>query len=252
MAESAIVIDRRYRGFERVAQGGYTSGVLAGFLEGTARVSLRGAVPMGHPLWVRESAAGVALCDGAEVLAEATRTELDFDLPLRPSIPEVEAASRAFPGHEHHPFPQCFCCGPARDAGDGLRIFPGRVPGHDAVAATWRPGADVADGRGFVRPEVVWASLDCPQLWALMHSAPADSSDRVVTAAMEAHLRAPVKANRTYAIVAWPFGGEGRRLFADAALLSEGGEALAVSRQTAVLTEVGVPLGLARLSAGRG
>jgi hypothetical protein len=136
--------------------------------------------------------------------------------------------------------------------GDGLRIFPGRVPGHDAVAATWRPGADVADGQGLVRPQVVWAALDCPQLWALMHSAPADSSDRVVTAAMETELRAPLRADQTYTIVAWPFGGEGRRLFADAALISEDRRPLAISRQTAVITEVGVPLGLARLSAARG
>jgi hypothetical protein len=132
--------------------------------------------------------------------------------------------------------------------GRRLAIFPGRIPGHDAVAAPWRPTADLADERGFLRPEIVWASLDCPQLWALMHSAPPDSSDRVVTAAMETELRAPVDAEETYMIVAWPSEGDGRRLFADAALLSESGEPLAMSRQTAVITEVGVPLGLATLS----
>jgi len=249
MADSAIVIDRRYRGFERVAQGGYTSGLLAGFLGGSARVSLRAPVPMGEPLRVRESPTAVALCGETDVLAEATGTELELDLPLRPSIAEVRAASRAYPGRERHPFPECFCCGPEREVGDGLRIFPGRIPGHDAVAAPWRPTADLADGRGFVRPEIVWASLDCPQLWALMHSAPADSKDRVVTAAMETELRAPVNAEESHTIIAWPSGGQGRRLLADAALVSENGEPLAISRQTAVITEVGVPLGLARMAA---
>jgi hypothetical protein len=48
--------------------------------------------------------------------------------------------------------------------------------------------------------------------------------------------------------VASPSGGEGRRLFADAALLAETGEPVAVSRQTAVITDAGVPLGLATIS----
>jgi hypothetical protein len=248
MADSAIVIDRRYRGFEQVAQGGYTSGLLAGFLDGPARVRLRGAVPMERPLRVEEAPVGVALRDGAEVLAEATQTNLDLDPPLRLSVPEAEAASSAYPGHRNHPFPGCFCCGPGRDVGDGLRIFPGRVPGHDAVAAPWTPEEDLADERGFVRPEIIWAALDCPQLWALMHSAPPDSTDRVVTASLEAELRSPAKAGESYAIIAWPSGGEGRRLFADAALLTETGEPVAVSRQTAVITDTGVPLGLATFS----
>ncbi|HEY7256795.1 MAG TPA: hypothetical protein VH476_08940 [Solirubrobacterales bacterium] len=74
ITESTIVIDRRYRGFEQIAQGGYTSGLLAGFLGGAARVGLRGGVPMERPLEVREVAAGVALCDQDELLAEASRT----------------------------------------------------------------------------------------------------------------------------------------------------------------------------------
>jgi hypothetical protein len=83
-----------------------------------------------------------------------------------------------------------------------------------------------------------------------MHSAPADSTERVVTAALETELRGPVKAGENYAIIAWSIGGEGRRLLADAALLSETGEPLAASRQTAVITEAGVPLGLATLPNG--
>jgi hypothetical protein len=205
-------------------------------------------VPLEHPLRIGEAPGGVALWDEERVLAEATQKRVELDLPLRLSVPEAEAASRAYPGHRHHPFPGCFCCGPGRDAGDGLRIFPGRVPGHDAVAAPWTPEAALADERGFVRSEIVWSALDCPQLWALMHSAPPDSMDRVVTAALETELRSPAKAGESYVIIAWPSGGEGRRLFADAALLSATGEPLAVSRQTAVITEAGVPLGLATFS----
>lgn len=243
-----IVIDTRYRGFERVAQGGYTSGLLAGFVDGSARVSLRRAVPMGHPLRIESEGERAVLRDGEDVLAEAIPTTLAIDVPTRVSVAESEAASRTYPGHDHHPFPGCFCCGPDRDPGDGLRIFPGRLGGHDAVAAPWMPEPSVADERGVVRPEIIWAAFDCPQLWSLMLSAPPDSPDRVVTGALETRVARPIRAGESCAIVAWPAGGKGRKLFADAALLSDGGEVLAVSRQTAVITDSGVPLGLSAAS----
>jgi hypothetical protein len=248
MAER-VVIDRRYRGFERVVQGGYTSGLLAGFVDGPARVSLRGPVPMERPLRVEHEREPVALCDDTDVLAEAIPATLELDLPEHVSVQEAETASSTYPGHHRHPFPGCFCCGPDRDRGDGLRIFPGRLPEHDAVAAPWIPEASVADERGIVRPEVIWAAFDCPQLWSLMLSAPPDSADRVVTGGLETRLAGPVRAGQSYVIVAWPSGSEGRRLFADAALFSDTGEAFAVSRQTAVITDSGVPLGLSAFSA---
>lgn len=244
----SVVIDRRYRGFEGVAQGGYSSGLLAGFLkapEGPARVRLRGPVPMGRPLSVGITEDGTELRGEGGVLAEASAAELDLEPPRRVSVAEAEAASAGYPGHRHHPFPGCFCCGPGREKGDGLRIFPGPVAGGDAVAAPWIPDPGFADERGIVRPEVVWAAFDCPQLWALVVAAPEDSADHVVTAALETELRQPVRAGRRYAVLAWPLGGEGRRLLVGAALLDEDGEALAVSRQTAVVAEAGVPLGLA-------
>jgi hypothetical protein len=243
-----VVIDRRYRGLERVAQGGYSSGLLAGFLDGPARVKLRAPVPMERPLRVEVVPGGVELHGDAGVLAAASATELDLEPPERVTVAEAERASGSYPGHRHHPFPGCFCCGPDRAAGDGLRIFPGPLPGRDAVAAPWTPAADFADERGFVRPEVVWAAFDCPQLWALIVSAPRDSSDHVVTAALETELRGPVQTGARHSVLAWPIGGEGRRLSAGAALLTEAGEAVAVSRQTAVIAEAGVPLGLSSFS----
>ena len=53
-----------------------------------------------------------------------------------------------------HPFPTCFACGPAREQGDGLRLFAGRIPGTETFAAPWVP-KEVDD-------EIVWAALDCP------------------------------------------------------------------------------------------
>lgn len=81
-----------------------------------------------------------------------------------------------------------------------MRIFPGPLAGTDAVAAPWTPGQSHADKRGLVRSAVVWAAFDCPQLWALMLSAPEDSTDHVVTAGLEADLRAPVRVGETYTV----------------------------------------------------
>ena len=41
---------------------------------------------------------------------------------------EAVAASATYPGFSAHPFPTCFVCGPERAEGDGLRLFPGRLP----------------------------------------------------------------------------------------------------------------------------
>lgn len=244
-----VVIDRRYRGFEGVAQGGYSSGLLAGHLDGAARVSLRGPVPMGRPLEIEDGDGTAVLREGGDVLAEARPAALEIDPPTPVSAEEAEAASSTYPGHQHHPFPGCFCCGPERESGDGLRIFPGLLQSREGVAAPWIPGPEHADECGVVRPEVVWAAFDCPQLWSLMLSAPADSTDHVVTGALETELASPVRAGERHTILAWPGGNEGRRLFAEAALFTSEGQSIAVSRQTAVLTDAGVPLGLSALSA---
>ena len=40
------------------------------------------------------------------------------------------------------------------------------VPGRDGtVACVWTPDDSVLDGAGLVRPEIVWAVLDCPSGW---------------------------------------------------------------------------------------
>ncbi|MEZ5078649.1 MAG: hypothetical protein R2725_14545 [Solirubrobacterales bacterium] len=247
-----VVIARRYRGFDRVAQGGYSSGLLAAHLGGPARVSLKAPVPMDEPLRVEPVEDGFALRGEAGVLAEARPAGLELEPPQRVSPTRAAEASEGFPGLRRHPFPGCFCCGPDREAGDGLRIFPGPLGCGDLLAAGWLPDPAFAGADGTVRTEVVWAAFDCPQLWALMLSSPADSTDHVVTAAMETELRGAVVAGEPYAIVVWPLGGEGRRLFAGAALLDAGGEVLGVSRQTAVLAPVGVPLGRGWMSGAGG
>lgn len=241
-----LQFDTRFRGFEKIANGGYVSGTLARFVGGEAQVRLRRPVPMEQALHVHAlDEHTVELRDKeGELLAEAAATTLDLELPSPVSAKDAEAASDLYPGHKAHLFPGCFCCGPGRAEGDGLRIFPGPVEGSHHVAALWVPNTVDANDQGVIGPEIIWAAFDCPQIWSLILNTPADAEERVVTGALETRLWGSVVAGERYVIVAWPMGREGRRLFAGAALFTIDGEPLGLSRQTLIATASGVPLGL--------
>ena len=222
------------------------AGTLASKVGSTAEVSLLAPVPLDRPLVIaRPEPDRLALREGATTLAEARPARLDLDVPARVSLTEAERASTSYPGLPAHLVPGCFCCGPGRAAGDGLRIFPGPIAAARPLAAPWTPHASTANADGFVRPEFLWAALDCPQLWALIFDAPAESQERVVTAAMTVRIDSPVHAEKPHVIVAWPLERTGRALFAGGSLLSDDGDVLVVARQRAVaVAGWGVPLGL--------
>jgi len=226
-----------------IAHGGYTSGLMAGALGGdSAKVRLMRPVRPGRHLELR-SAAGelVELRDGDDLLAEARPARLDLHVPAPVSLAEAQAAAARFPGLHHHLFGECFVCGPERSAGDGLRIFPGPVAGRRLVAAPWVPSAD---DTGQVPAELVWAAMDCPQLWALMVHAPASTPDSVVTAAMATRIERPLVAGEPHVVTAWPIAREGRKWLAGAAIFGPGGELSVIGRQTASIVDGwGVPLG---------
>jgi hypothetical protein len=241
-----LIIDERYSGFPGVAHGGYVGGLMARSLGDGAEVVLRKPPPIGRPVEIEQSGPDrVVLRDGEAVVAEARRAELMMEPPRAVTFDEAEAASQTYPGHSAHPFPSCFCCGPDRASGDGLRIFPGRLPGTEIVAAAFVPDAALADDSGALPSELAWAAVDCPQLWSLMLAAPPDSPERVVTNGIAATLQGPIRAGQRYAVIAWPAGRSGNRLYADATVQSDRGDPIAVSRQTAAVvgTDWGVPLG---------
>jgi hypothetical protein len=249
--QQLTVIDRRFSGLPEISHGGYVAGVLASALAGdSAEVRMRRPVPPGRRLSVeRADNERVELRDGEQLLAEGVAAELALDVPAPLSLAEAEAASMRHPGLHGHPFPGCFGCGTERHAGDGLRIFPGPVAGRKLVAAPWTPAAGDADAQGHVPGELVWAALDCPQLWSLMVHAPA-TPDRVVTAALATRLERPVVAGEPHVVIAWPIGREGRKWLAGAALFAPDGELCAVGRQTAAaVTGWGIPLGRDRWGA---
>jgi hypothetical protein len=158
-------VPARFCGPPGVANGGFASGSLAVLLGGAAEVTLRRPVPLDRPLPVRDGDGALAVEDGGVLLAEARPAKPPVALPALPATvtPQAaEAAAGRSPYYDDPVFPGCFVCGPARPAGDGLRIFPGRVAGRTLWAAPWTPEETVAGTDGHIRPEVIWAALDCP------------------------------------------------------------------------------------------
>jgi hypothetical protein len=245
------VVPERFSGFPGIAHGGYLSGLVAdGVGAPTVEVRLRRPVRIDVPMTLeRRGHKFVELRHGEVLIAEGAATEIAIEVPEPVDLAEAEAASRRYPGLDHHLYPACFGCGPARP--DGLRIFPGPVPGRRLVAADWIPAAADAGENGSVPPALVWAALDCPQVWSLILHAPSRSREKVVTGTLAVKLERPVVAGVAHIVLAWPRGGDGRGWVADAAVLGPEGDICATGRQTAVPAHWGVPLGLAQWSEPR-
>jgi len=241
-----ILADERYAGFAGRVLGAYVGGILAEAIGPRAEVTLRRPVPTGSRLQRRVLPDLTAtLSIGDTIVAEGRPGDLDIELPDAVSFEEAEQASARYPGHAKHLFPRCFVCGPARQPGDALRIFPGAVPGRPLVAAPWVPDVGFADNEGGVLPRIVWSACDCPALWALILAAPRHSLDLVVTGSIITNILGRLEAGQPHVVCAWPLGGQRRLLWAGAAVFTATGELRAVARQTCVRTDWGVPLGLA-------
>ena len=226
----ALTIPARFNGPPSSANGGYASGRVAQ-LVGTEEVgvSLRLPPPLERPLEVVRDGERVELRDGdGALVAEGAPETLGLDVPDAILPDEAAAASEA--GREtwtaNHPFRTCVVCGPDRGSHDGLCVFPG--PLRDGMfAARWTPDESIANGNGHVRPECVWAALDCPT------SAPvANFGDgpAMVLAKLTARLAAPVRVGEEHSIVSWPLAIEGRKRHSASALYDSRGILLCASR----------------------
>jgi hypothetical protein len=223
-----LTIAPRFNGPPDSGHGGYVSGLVAGCLDGPARVRLHRPPPLGRALAVCRDGEGVTLVDGEAIVATGVPAAVDVTLPSAVSFGEAETAAREYPGFRNHVFSRCFACGPARAAGDGLRIFPGPVAGG-LVAAPWVPDASLADDQGEVRPEFLWAALDCPSGWAAILEAGGRPS---VLGELAARVVGPVHRGERYVVLGWALGGEGRKRFAGSVILGDDGTRRAVARAT--------------------
>jgi hypothetical protein len=193
-----------------------------------AEVSLRSPPPLDTPLEVVREGERVTVRDGDTLVAEGAPSELLVDVPEPVPASEVDAAQEA--GRERwakdHPFPTCVVCGPARP--DGFGIVPAALPGRDGLfGAAWTPDEWSDDGGGCVRPEFVWAALDCPT------SAPVASFGEgppMVLANLTARLGCPLRVGEPHTILSWALDEDGRKHWSAAALYDSDGFLTSASR----------------------
>lgn len=226
-ADTTIVVPRRFNGPQESGNGGYASGVLAARLAGAAEVNLRAPVPLDEPLQLTPGEQGaLRLLHGETLIAEARPLPgLDVTVPEPVGVEEARLASGRYRAPSDGLFSNCFVCGRARTE-DCFEVFAGPVEGRELVATPWTPPAWSADEDGAVRPEFVWAALDCPTYFA-SHLEGELTLSFLVRQRVE--LRAPVRAGQEHVVIAWPLGTEGRKRLAGAAVISADGETLAVA-----------------------
>lgn len=230
MAPATIRIPARFNGPPGSANGGYTCGLVAGALGvDSAEVTLRAPPPLETDLVLERSGPRICVSHGDTLVAEGRPTVPALQM-LEPIDP-AQAAAAARAGHVRwaagHPFPTCVVCGPERPPGDGLGLSPGPLGGEGTFACDWTPDAWLGDGAGFVRPEFVWAALDCPT------SAPIANwgeGPPVMLGRLAASLDAPVRVDEPHAIVTWALARDGRKRRAGAALFDADGRVRACSR----------------------
>ncbi|HEV2087219.1 MAG TPA: hypothetical protein VGR21_02790 [Cryptosporangiaceae bacterium] len=225
-----ILVERRYRGPARSGNGGYTSGLLAVALRQatgatTATVTLQVPPPLDQPMALKPHGAGLRLLHGETVVAEVAPGEFTADVVGPVSYAAAETAQTAYPGFRDHPFPGCFTCGPAREPGDGLRLFPGPVA-EDVVAAAWTVRPEFA-GDGTAGTAVVWAALDCPGGWSV------DLAGRpMVLGRMTGQVDAVPAVGQRCVVVGHRRAEQGRKALTDSALYDTDGRLLARAEAT--------------------
>ncbi|HEY5877561.1 MAG TPA: hypothetical protein VIU11_01535 [Nakamurella sp.] len=220
-----VVFDPAENGPRGYVNGGIGCGTLAGFVGGTATVTLRAPVPVGVPLDVRSVPAGVELTLADRVLADAVPADpFDVEPPYRPTASQARAAWDAHPFRGLDlPLSDCVVCGAKRL--DGLRICFGPVPGHPEMTASpfTVPARFCTDG--VLREPAVWGALDCV-------SYPAEAVRRgrfALLGRLTAHPRRPIRSGEELIAVGWT-ESIGNRSMRTASALLAGDEVVASAR----------------------
>jgi len=220
---TTITVPSTFNGPLASGNGGYSCGVVAERFEGRAAVSLKRPVPLDEALELRAEGDGVlrAFSDG-EVIAEAVAAP-----PLAPwqgpaiGLLEANAAHQRFVSPPGGTFDRCFVCGRARP--DGFHVFAGPAGDGGVVASPWTPPAWAADESGAVRPEFVWATLDCPAYFAL-HG---DDFALAFLVRQQVEIVTLPSAGVEYVVVGRPLERSGRKGLSATAIIDERGEVLA-------------------------
>ena len=243
---ATLRIERRYNGPPDSANGGYVCGRMADVIgQSVGQSSSQSANHgMGNALGVRlyqpppidtdmellfDSVSGKwHLKLGEQLIAAAHTTRVQAHVPNHtPDYVHALDAALHFSDHKQHAFPTCFVCGPQRAVNDGLRIFAGKLPESNLVAAPWLPHAGLADRDNKVKTEFIWAALDCPGCFASVLP-----GRTALLGELAVHVGRRVHADEPCVIVGWPILIEGRKHKVGTALFDESGEQCALGVAT--------------------
>ena len=239
-----LIVPSRFNGPARSGNGGFVSGSLAERVPTSApvEVTLRRPPPLETPMRVTTGDDGTTLSvdDGVVATARTVEDVLDAVEAVPPDV--AAAAMLGYPGLARHPFPTCFACGPDREAGDGLRIFPGPVGddrGH--VASVWVPdvghaeSSDLVDGVQHCGLGTTWAALDCVGGWS------EDLEGRpCVLGRMTARVDARPVVGEPHVVVGRFLGRDGRKSFTASTLYDADGRVVAAARHVWVAVDPSV------------
>lgn len=220
-----ILVPAMFNGPPGSANGGVSAGLAASRIAGPAEVSLRAPPPLETPMQV------VPTADGYDVLHEGQIVmQVHPGAPLAPppAAPGYEIAKSGpdhFPPVETHAFPGCYVCGPARTE-DGLCLFTGRPDNYDGVTDVWTPDASLAGDDGLIRPEILWAALDCPGAFAIGFQ-----DKPMVLARITAQIHDRPAPGDELIVAGWSLFDDGRKHGAATALFTRDGRLLAQSEQ---------------------
>jgi hypothetical protein len=231
-----IVIAARFNGPPGSANGGYVCGLIAVATGEQVKVRLHQPPPLEVPLVVESVEPGTwRVRHELETVATATQTAVELDPPAVPGYLAALEISKHYAGFAQHAYPRCFVCGPQRAIGDGLRIFAGPRDGTDQVVAPWLPHPDLGDAAGKVRPQFIWAALDCPGYFAF-------SSDgrRALLGELAVHIDRLVRIEKPCIVAGWPISCAGRKHRVATALYDEDG--VPVARGLATWIELPDPV----------
>ena len=224
---ATVEIESRFNGPLDSGNGGYACGVLAGLLEGPVEASLRSAVPLDTPMEVVGDDGSLRALVGDTLVAEARQVpDFALDVPEPIDAEQARRASDDYRGLTAGPFCRCFVCGRMRE--DALGVFAGPVHGRALVASTWTPPTWAAGADGAVRPEIVWAVLDCPTYFATYRDV-ASELPLAVLARQTGYVSASVAVGVEHVVIGWGIAVEGRKRRAGSAVLSADGDVLAAA-----------------------
>ncbi len=223
-----LQISERFRGPPRSGNGGYTCGRIAASLSAPAvSVRLQAPPPLQTELKLESDDSEARLFDGQTQIGHGRVCELALEVPPCPSLELARRASEDYIGFREHTFPGCFVCGPERRGKDGLCIYPGALVGSSTIAAPWTPDASLTDANRTVRPEFLWAALDCPGAFTWY---PLPAGTAIVLGELSAAILKPVHAGEDCIVLGWPIAAEGRKRLAGTAIYGAGGELVAKAR----------------------